>query len=303
MRAVLTVGVLLLVVLAGALFLFGQSLTTLPPEKQAIEDRYAAERVEGELHRAPKNPDTPYPIPAYDVAIPSGIRPDGDCDQPLTVSWLQFAAVNCWRDVRNCGDEGCQITAVTAGSGGATDPERGYVVVEELPPLPGSDPQRFFGPTPIGGPVRIVEAQARLLTLTSVDGRYVFLYDVDTGTFTSVTSTSVGPPSQNGPPCTTATRCLNLLRSRPLCGQGGSAKLQKIIGKKLRLAAARLRKAVSAKSGAKVAKLVAKTRAALQTIETKADKFVRRGSITADCRAMIRQDLALVTSALDAGRL
>ena len=120
----------------------------------------------------------------------------------------------------------------------------------------------------------------------------------------SVTTTTVitpgAPTTTTVPGCTTAAECLAQLRSGPICTQGGSAELQSVVDKKLSVVARKIAKASTARRQSKIAALVQQARAALQAIEAKADRFLRRkrAPISADCRESIRRALTPVRGSL-----
>lgn len=160
---------------------------TLPPGKQTIQQQYATERAAGAANPAPKNPLAPYPI-VPELPFATGIVNDGDA--PFASEAVNI--VNYWQGMLN----GVR-TFVYAGSQTAegTNPQQGVLIVQTIPDYPqqGSNQSVL---TPVqAGPVSIVAAQNGIILLVSTTGSYLFTFNANTGTITSVVEPATVIPS------------------------------------------------------------------------------------------------------------
>jgi hypothetical protein len=176
-----------IVVLASILglgaVLLAQS-STLPPEKQAIEQRYLQERAAGAQNPAPKDPNSPYPI-VPEQPFPVGVLEE--CAAPF--SSAEASISNCWAGVIN----GVKTVVYAGADGSNGDPTQGVVYVVAFPGYP-QDVSGSRLPTPImGGALHVVAAQNGILTLVSETGSYVLTFDVSTRVFTSVVVDNTPP--------------------------------------------------------------------------------------------------------------
>lgn len=109
----------------------------------------------------------------------------------------------------------------------------------------------------------------------------------------------------DGQGCATARTCLEPLVGAPLCSEPLPPKTDKAIAKKLRVALAKLAKAVATTKPQKAAKLVQQARKALLAIETLAGKATaaKHGPISPACRDAIVAAFAPGRQRLEAGAL
>jgi hypothetical protein len=168
---------------------FAQSPSnSLPSAKQAIEDQYTQERVEGNLNPAPSDPNAPVPTvqaPPFKLGI------IGSCDAS---TFKSFRVLNCWQGLVNSVQ-----TIVYAGAQDKTFDSEGNEIIEPNPQqgliiVDGEETNNFPTPERSGGVTIVAERNGRL-TLVSETGR-TYIFDVNTGTF--VTPTSFKCPQGQG---------------------------------------------------------------------------------------------------------
>ena len=160
-----------------SVLLRGQSL---PPEKQTIENQYSQERATGAQNPAPKNPAAPYPI-APEQPFPMGVL--NDCAPPFSSE--EASIENCWAGLLN----GVKTIVYAGAEANDIDPQQGLVYVVSAPTYPAPvSGNRVLTPVKAGS-VRIVAAQSPLLMLVTASGSYVLTFNINTATFTSVTTT------------------------------------------------------------------------------------------------------------------
>jgi hypothetical protein len=156
---------------------------SLPPAKQAIEERYQQEREEGTRNPVPSNPSVPLPSVGESTFKLGLIE---ECD-PFPAR--SFHTVNCWQGIVNS----IQIVVYAGGRWMRVDPE-GNEVVEQSPQQgmvvvdPRGEGQTESLPTPDRvGAVNIVAERNGTLILVSDTGRS-YAFDVATRTFTALVS-------------------------------------------------------------------------------------------------------------------
>ena len=186
---------LIVAIIISAVLLISWFVTTalnaLPPEKQAIEDRYTQDRSAGQENPAIPNPNAPPPYPDIPQQYQIGIF---DCRGGECASQGHFF-INFWQDMLN-GE------LFTVNAGGLLDASRSRL-------MNGSDPGIVFVEihninydplvfTPINsGPVRITSARNLQLGLVSTSGT-TFVFDVPSGTFVqTITTPDTIPPTCN----------------------------------------------------------------------------------------------------------
>lgn len=166
------------------------SINTLPPEKQAIEDRYTQELEAGRQNPAPKDPQAPAPPdPIPDFRYPTGIIEGGD----VPFSPQHLTIMNSWQKM--VGDD---LLVVYAGAP-ATDPEQGLLLVRVLSDDPSrAGTKRFLTPVKGGAATITVANNFQLgLVLTS---RESFIFDVPSGTFVPALTVNIDiKPDENNP--------------------------------------------------------------------------------------------------------
>ena len=179
-------GVMTLCLAATAPPLLAQS--TLPPEKQAIEQKYQQERATGSANPAPRNPNAAYPTIAdapFDTGIVDG--PDG----PFSSQEIRIS--NRWQGTING-----VATAVYAGAASPDDGGQGTLIVLS-DGANGTTRSSILSPVQ-GGALRIVAAQGGLLKLVSSTGSFVLTLNLSTGQFTSVVVDTAPPAIAGLPP-------------------------------------------------------------------------------------------------------
>lgn len=180
LRFTVAITVLFTIFVLNAAHALAQS--TLPPEKQAIQQLYDDERAAGAQNPAPRNPNDPLPIVA-DAPLDRGIIDDPD--GPF--SSQQLRVVNRWQGLIN-GME----TVVYAGSQAPDDGGGGLVItITDLP----DGPSQVSIPAPVaGGALRIVsDLGGGILKLVSSTGFYVMQLDLGSSMFDSVIVDQTGP--------------------------------------------------------------------------------------------------------------
>ena len=181
-------GLVLIVLLLEGMSLHAQS--TLPPEKQAIEDQYTQERASGIQNAAPKDPNAPFPI-APEVPFRTGII--DDCSPPFSAQNVSIQS--CWQGLQN----GIRTAVFTGAESDNFDAQQGIVYVMTIPDFPAETTVQTILTPVRAGAVSIVLAQNNILTLVSETGPYVMVFDVNAAGFTSVVL-DTKPPRISGMP-------------------------------------------------------------------------------------------------------